>query len=374
MAQRRRGFGAIRKLPSKRFQASYTAPDTQRHTAPYTFQTTMDAERWLSDERDLIATGKWSPPQQRSTATKIADAKMFGTYSEAWLRDRPNLKPRSRALYQSLLTRHLLPTFANVALADISPESVRVWHASMDPAKPSLRTQSYSLLRTIMGTAVQDRAIIANPCHIRGAGASKRVKQIRPATLSELETIVTTMPQRLRLMVLFASWCALRFGELIELRRKDIDLTNGVIRVRRGAVRVDGRVVIGDPKSDAGSRDVTIPPHLMPLVKEHLAASIAGGREGLLFPAADGVSTLAPSTLYRVFYKARAAAGREDLSFHSLRHTGATLAAQTGATLAELMARLGHSTPAAAMRYQHAARDRDREIASALSAMAGESN
>ena len=68
-----------------------------------------------------------------------------------------------------------------------------------------------------------------------------------------------------------------------------------------------------------------------------------------------------------MFYPAREAAGRPDLRFHDLRHTGAILAAATGATLAELMARLGHSTPGAAMRYQHAAADRDKVIAPALS-------
>jgi integrase len=75
----------------------------------------------------------------------------------------------------------------------------------------------------------------------------------------------------------------------------------------------------------------------------------------------------ARTTLYRVFYKARVTAGRPDLRWHDLRHTGAVLAASTGATLAELMARLGHSTPGAALRYQHAARGRDAEIAAALS-------
>ncbi len=78
---------------------------------------------------------------------------------------------------------------------------------------------------------------------------------------------------------------------------------------------------------------------------------------------------MAPCSLYRVFYRAREAAGRPDLRWHDLRHTGAVLAAQTGATLAELMARLGHSTPGAALRYQHAAQGRDMEIAKALSAM-----
>ena len=71
----------------------------------------------------------------------------------------------------------------------------------------------------------------------------------------------------------------------------------------------------------------------------------------------------------RVYYPARKAAGRPDLRFHDLRHTGAVLAAQTGATLAELMSRLGHSTSQAAMRYQHAAADRDAIIAQRLSAL-----
>jgi len=59
-----------------------------------------------------------------------------------------------------------------------------------------------------------------------------------------------------------------------------------------------------------------------------------------------------------------------DLRFHDLRHSGAVLAAMSGATLAELMARLGHSTPTAALIYQHAAKGRDREIAALLSKLA----
>jgi integrase len=106
------------------------------------------------------------------------------------------------------------------------------------------------------------------------------------------------------------------------------------------------------------------------MLKEHLASMPMRGQDALLFPAADGVSHLAPSTLYRVFYPARQAAGRPDLRWHDLRHTGAVLAAQTGATLAELMGRLGHSTPQAALRYQHVAQGRDAEIAAALSRLA----
>jgi integrase len=104
----------------------------------------------------------------------------------------------------------------------------------------------------------------------------------------------------------------------------------------------------------------------LPLVKEHLVKHTGPAQEALLFPAAEG-GHMHPRTFGKRFDSARDAAGRPDLTFHALRHTGAVLAAQSGATLADLMARLGHSTPNAAMRYQHAASDRDRAIAEALS-------
>ena len=172
-----------------------------------------------------------------------------------------------------------------------------------------------------------------------------------------------------QLMVLLASWCALRFGELTELRRGDIDLSGEVIRVQRAVVRAGGEFTVTTPKSEAGQRDVAIPPHLLPTIEKHLANHVEAPRDSLLFPAVQG-EHLAPATLYRQYYKARDAAGRPDLRFHDLRHSGAVLAAATGASLAELMARLGHSTPQAAMRYQHAAAGRDREIAALLSKMA----
>jgi integrase len=174
-------------------------------------------------------------------------------------------------------------------------------------------------------------------------------------------------------MVLLAGWCALRFGEAIELRRSDIDLSDEVIRVRRAAVRIRTgehiRFDVTTPKSDAGVRDVHIPAHIIPAIEDHFTKYVGTARDSLLFPADHG-GHLAPSTLNRHWYKARHAAGRDDLRWHDLRHSGAVLAAATGASLAELMMRLGHSTPQAAMRYQHAAQGRDREIAQLLSKLA----
>lgn len=363
-----RGFGWIRKLPSRRYQASYVGPDTVRHKGPSTFSAKIDAEGWLSAEKRMIERGTWAPPTERTDKVVALKVVTFESYSNAWLADR-QLKPRTRDHYRQLLDNQILPTFGDVPLKTITAHLIRRWHTGLGSGTPTLRAHAYGLLRTILGDAVRDGEIPANPAHIRGAGNAKRVLKIKPASLAELEAIAAAMPERYRLMVLLAAWCGLRFGEITELRRGDVDLANRVLRVRRGVTRVKGDFIIGTPKSDAGTRDVAIPPHLVPAVKAHLTTCV-NGRDGLLFPARDGVGHMAPSTLYKVFYPAREKAGRPDLRFHDLRHTGAVLAASTGATLADLMGRLGHSTAGAAMRYQHASQDRDQIIAAALSALA----
>jgi integrase len=372
---KRRSFGQLRQLPSKRWQAFYTDPDTALHYAPSTFETKMDAEAWLVDERRLIASGGWAPPEQRLQLQTLSPT--LAAYVAPWLADR-TLKPRTRDHYEHLLDRLILPTLGDKPLKALTPIVIRGWHAELGSKTPTLRAHAYGLLRTILGSAVHDGYIPNNPCHIRGAGNSKRVHKIKPLTLAELEVLVTNTPDKHRLLVLLAAWCGMRFSELTELRRRDVDLKNSQIMVRRAVVHVKGEAIVGTPKSDAGIRDVAIPPHLMAMMKSHIAEHAQFGRDGLLFPSPNG-GHLAPSSLYGRaptrtragwgYYAARAAAKRSDLRFHDLRHTGAVLAAVSGATLAELMHRLGHSTPGAALRYQHVAQGRDMEIARRLSAM-----
>ena len=136
---------------------------------------------------------------------------------------------------------------------------MRDWYAPTLVDKPTMRSHAYWLLRTIMASAVNEELIDANPCRIVGAGRAKRVHKIRPASVAELGVLTAAMPERLQLMVTLASWCALRFGEIVELRRGDIDLGDEVIRIRRAAVRTKGSYAITTPKSDAGVRDVDDP-------------------------------------------------------------------------------------------------------------------
>jgi integrase len=367
MTRAKRTFANITQLPSKRWQVKYTGPDGIRRYAPHTFDTRLTAEAFVVKIRRKIDRDQWDAtdiePQEHVT---------FGAYAQRWLDNRQvagrPIKARTREHYQSILDDHLTH-FASRQLAAIKPKDVRDWYAETLTDRPTMRSHAYSLLRTIMASAVNDELIDANPARIVGAGRAKRVHKIRPASVEELGVLTAAMPERLQLMVTLASWCALRFGEAVELRRGDIDLGEEVIRIRRAAVRTKGAYTTTTPKSDAGIRDVAIPPHIIPAIEQHLAKYVDRGRDSLIFPAEHG-GHLQPSTLQRHWYRARAKADRKDLRWHDLRHSGAVLAAATGASLAELMARLGHSTPAAAMRYQHAAQGRDREIAALLSKLA----
>jgi integrase len=227
--------------------------------------------------------------------------------------------------------------------------------------------QSYRFLRAVLNTAVRDGAIVKNPCQIPGAG-SDRAKERPVASPGEVVALVEAITPRYRAAVLLAAWCGLRRGEVLALRRADIDLRAGTVTVRRNRVELlESPVAFDtDPKTDAGKRTVVIPPHVLPVLAEHMA-SWAG--EDRVFIGRDG-APMRSNAVRLAFERARRRAGMPGFRFHDLRHTGQTLAAATGATTKDLMRRLGHASPAAANRCLHTVDGRDAEIASALSALA----
>ena len=370
MTGTRRSFGSIRRLPSKRYQARYIGPDLVRHVAPETFTAKIDAEGWIAAERRLVEWDEWISPEVRRAKQLHDDSQTLRAYATTWLPERlavRGLKPKTVSEYRRYLDRLIYPTLGELRLRDITPATVRAWVGTLNAKTPRINEHAYALLKTIFATAVQDELLDRNPCRER---MRKPVRHIgEPASLDELALLAAALPERLRLMIELAAWCALRFGEVAELRGGDIDLKNGVIRVTRAVQWVDGKKIVAAPKADS-VRVVAFPPHLGEAIKDHLKTHAQWGEEGLLFPTTHGEQYRAPTFHQAYFRKAREAAGRPDLRFHDLRHTGATLAAASGATLAELMQRLGHTTVSAALAYQHAAQGSDKRIAAKLSTIA----
>ncbi len=158
----RRGWGWIRKLPSKRFQASYVGPDDNRHYATLTFTQRLDAERWLSDERRLIERDEWSPAAARAAAKKVRSVSV-AECTQAWI-DHRSLKPRTRNSYQALLDRHIAGSaIGTVALKDLTAEAVRSWYRDLGPGHPTINSHAYALLHAVCSTAVGDGVLVSNP-------------------------------------------------------------------------------------------------------------------------------------------------------------------------------------------------------------------
>ncbi|MFE8986611.1 tyrosine-type recombinase/integrase [Streptomyces collinus] len=359
MAQKRRHFGRVRKLPSGRYQARYLAPDGQLRPAPHTFRTKKDADDWLADKQTELRRGDWHDPD--------AGKAPFGEFAAAWIKER-ELTSTTRQLYGSLLRHHLEPAFGAVNVAEISPPLVRRWRADKlaSGTGPTTVAKAYALLRAIMGTAVADQMIRRNPCTIKGA-STVHTPERPTATVQEVYDLADAMQPRYRVLVLMAGFLGLRWGELIGLHRRDIDLDHGTVRVRRAVAELfNGQREIKAPKSAAGKRTVSIPAAIIPDIRDHLERYAEAGADGRVFLGAKG-ATPRRNHFNRLWRKACSDAGIKGLHFHDLRHTGDTLAASTGASTRELMTRMGHSTARAALIYQHASAARDRLIADALS-------
>ena len=189
---KRRSFGQLRRLPSSAGRPFYTGPDNRctTHPAPSSPRSTPRPGSPTSAASSPRCLGGAARAARR-TVTSIT----LASYAAPWLADRP-LKPRTREHYQSLLDRQILPSLGDKPLRALTPVTIRSWHAELGTKTPTLRAHAYGLLRTILATAQHDGLITANPCHIRGAGNSKRVHKIKPLTLPELEALVAAMPER----------------------------------------------------------------------------------------------------------------------------------------------------------------------------------
>ena len=232
-------------------------------------------------------------------------------------------------------------------LRNLTPAAVRAWYAALDPAHRTASSHAYALLHGICATAVGDGLLADNPCQIKGAMNTARQRQPVILTVEEVAQVADAIePQRLRALVLISAWCGLRWGEVIELRRKDVSVDASVLSVGRGATHRGG-CRIDTPKSGK-PRAVVVPPHIRGDIKHHLDAFTDADRRGAAVrhrPAADVTSTTRSSATYLA--PALKSVGREGVRVHDLRHFAGTQAARVG-SLAETMARLGHSTVGAA--------------------------
>jgi integrase len=363
MAGKRR-FGRVRELPSGRWQARYKGPDGIDRPAPQTFARRVDVEKWLVKTEAEIDGDLWLDPDHGKVA--------FADYAHAWIEERPNLRPNTLAVYRYVLDRHLVPFFGNRPVAAIRETHVRRWRRDLLEAGTSATStaKAYRLLKAILNTAADDGLMRRNPCRIDGAGLDRSPER-SVLTLRQVDVLADVIGPRYRTLILVAVFGSLRWGELAALRRCDIDLRARIIRVERSLTELPGGgYLYGPPKSEAGKRRVTFPAHIRADLKTHLAHFVAPEADALVFTSPTGAPLRHNNSRRRVWIPALAEAGLTELHFHDLRHTGNDLTAATGATLREMMDRMGHSSPRAALIYMHGNDARQREIADSLDKLA----
>jgi integrase len=362
MARKRR-FGRVRCLPSGRWHARYKGPDAIDRPAPRTFASKAEAERWLALTEAEVIRGNWLNPDVGRAP--------FADYAQSWVAERPNLRPKTIQLYDGLVRLHLIPTFGALTVQDITEPRVRRWRRNLLDAGVGAVTvaKAYRLLKAILNTAVDDGLIRRNPCRIKGAGQEKSPE--RPVlTIRQVFDLANAFDRRYRVLVLLAVFCSLRWGELAALRRRHIDLASGTVHVEVSVAELtDGSLVTGPPKSLAGKRVVSIPAFLLADIRPHLNDFTLPGDDALVFTGPKN-APLRRSNFTRAWRDATKTAGLVGFHFHDLRHTGNTIAGAAGASLRELMERMGHSTTRAALIYQHRTSERDKLIADAMGKLA----
>lgn len=241
------------------------------------------------------------------------------------------------------------------AIGKIKEPHVRKWRKGLLDNEVSEVTtaKAYRLLKAIFATAADDGALKRNPCRIKGAGQEDSPE--RPVlTIAQVYAVAQAAGQRYQALILLAMFTSLRWGELASLRRRDLDLDAKTVRLTRQLTEINGRgIEFGPPKSKAGLR-----------------CFAQDGDEGLVFTSPRGLPLRHSQFRQRVWLPALKAAGLAHIHFHDLRHTGNTLAANAGASLRELMDRMGHDSERAAMIYLHGSDKRQQAIADTLDKLA----
>ncbi len=350
--QAKRRFGRLRKLPSGRWQARYSDPSGKLVSAPQTFATKTDADRWLAMVEADLHRGEWRDPKLGRVA--------FSEWAEQWYAGTATLKPKTRVWYESSLRNHVLPHFGALPVAGIDQVGVKSFLAELTAAGKSQATVrgAFAVTRLVLGSALSSGAIRSNPCSgVRQPRPSRHeMCFLSPDEIAILAETISNPPIKrgggehrrqsypeYGLLVTFAAYTGLRAGEIEALRVKNLDLLRGTVHVCESLAQVHGELVLG-PTKTYESRTVPLPRFLVDDLAAHLSAH-PHGADDLVFTAPLG-GPIRHELFYRNFFKPAVARSGvpQGLRFHDLRHTYAALLISQGAHPRAMMERLGHSS------------------------------
>jgi integrase len=350
-------MGWIRKRSNRPapWRAGYRGPDGREHSR--SFERKVDAERWLRDELHKQDRGLWVDPS--------AGAVPFEEYADDWF-EGLTLKPKTIAGYRSLLDSRIFPVLGRVELRRINPDLLRSWVADMaqDGLSASRMGQAKRVVGAVLSQAVEDGLIGRNPADTVKVPKTKSREQ-RYLAAEQVTDLADAVGRRMDggdVLVKVLAYAGLRWGEAVALSGSQVDVLRRRVRVRESATLVNGELVWGPPKSHR-DRTIVIPS----FIAEELAGLIDG--DELIFTSPDGHPLRSPNFLRRVWRPAVAECDLGDLVPHDLRHTAASLAISSGASVKAVQRMLGHASAQITLdRYSHLYDDDLEDLADAMDA------
>lgn len=397
MAKRR--FGSIEKRSSGRYRARYRSPEAPEQwvNAPRTYESKDDAAAWLRGEEKLIEFGDWTHPDERNRKAEL-DGMTVKELCEKWLLSSKFKASTMRGHRQRLEGRVYPYPLADMPVIKVDRRAVKEWWQTIDAQKftvsktkpprytPATNSSAFSRLRTAFEFAKNELEIIdVNPVVIKGASTPPRPEsRDRPLiSLTEAAALVEHASQPMKAPVALLLWSGLRLGELLELRRGDLDGLDGdgavVVKVRRNAQRVEDpetkkqvMVSLDTPKSSAGSRDIPLPGAVSALLRKHAAEHMADA------PDAFVVTTRTGARMFDTGFRNRwniiaEKSGRPDITPHDCRRFYGTMLVDKGrVSLEEARRLMGHENVEQLMDYQRALDGYGERAATALNELMAE--
>jgi integrase len=297
-------------------------------------------------------------PRDEGNSAPVGQASVE-TYLLAWLDGKQALRPSTQASYKSHIELYLLPHLGHLALADLRAQDIEGMYRQIRlsslnrsrPASPATMRRIHATLNSALSTA-ERRGLVS-----RNEAATVELPRVpKPRTHAWTSTEFATFLEliqgdRLHLLYVLLGMRGLRRGEAVALRWQDVDLTAGLLRVEQSAVSVNGRTVIGPPKSASGFRTVSIDGRTAAMFHWHGCRQRLENRNRigtpvlseLVFTDLDG-EALDPTFVSRHFDRLVKRHGLPRIRLHDLRHTSASIGLASGETLLEVSRRLGHSS------------------------------
>ena len=317
---------------TSRYRARYRDPGGNQHEKRFARKT--DAQRWLDVATSAMVTQTWTAPERgRVTVSAWADL---------WLSAQTQVKPSTRYRYEGLLRTHVLPTWGSHRLADVTHAEVAGWVARLraNGSAPATVRQAHRVFSLLLGLAVRDGRIPRNPAD---RVPLPRVTRDEPRFLSreEVERLATAASDDGDVIRLLA-YTGLRFGELAALRVGRVDFRRRRLTIAESVTEVAGKLEFGTPKTHQ-HRSVPLPAALVGPLSARCADKPG---DALVLTTAAGTALRLRNWRRVVFDPAVRAAGLTDVTPHDLRHTAASLAVASGATVKSVQRMLGHASAA----------------------------